>query len=263
MAILSTLERKFGKYFPENPTKILLIGQVLSYVMVYSRPDLASYFHLTGAELLHGQVWRLFTILFAPVSSSLIFVIFAWYFFYLFATALENEWGAFRYIIYISIAYLGTIVAALLFPDIQVSNAFIYVSLFLAFTYLYPEFQLLLFFIIPVRVKWLGYLLWLGLIASFIFGTLETKVLTLLSISNFFLFFHDDLRYTARTVYRGSASKSKIKLHKAIPFHVCGVCGKNEIDNPDMDIRYCNECTPTTCYCREHIGNHQHKRVVN
>jgi hypothetical protein len=261
MAILNTLERKYGRYVPENLTKILLIGQVVSYVLVYARPELVSYFHLTGRQFFQGQIWRLATILFAPVSESMFFVIFVWYFFYLFGTALENQWGSFRYLIYISIAYLAMIVFSLFFPDIQVTNTYIYTTLFLAFAQLNPNFQLLLFFIIPVKVKWLGYFAWFGLIASFLFGSLPVKVLTLLSVSNFFLFFHDDLRFGS--LFQGVSSRSKGRLQKQKPMHVCAVCGHNEIDNPDMEIRYCNQCIPTTCYCGEHVTQHQHKRVVN
>lgn len=263
MTILDKLERRYSRYVPENITKILLIGQVLSYLLVYTYPQYGQYFYLSGRLLFQGQIWRLLTIIFAPVSQSLLFVIFAWYFFYMLGTALENQWGSFRYFVYILIGYLVTVFFALIFPDIPVTNVYIFSSLFLAFAHLYPDFQLLLFFIIPVKVKWLGYLTWLGLFLSFLSGPLPVKILIMFSVLNYFIFFYRDTFYTVRAFYRGITAQPKLPLQKKKPMHICAVCGRNEINNPDMEIRYCKQCFPETCYCGEHIKDHQHKRAVN
>ena len=257
MGLLDKLERKFGRYVPENLTKYLLAGQVVAFIMVYSRSDFAYYFSMSGRELLAGQVWRLLFVLFTPFSQSLIFVVFVWYFFYLFSTVLENQWGSFRYLVYLLISYLALIIFAFIFPDVPVTNSYIYISLFLAYAHLYPDIQLLLFFIIPVKVKWLGYLAWFGIIVSLIFGAPDVKLLTIFSISNYLIFFYNDLRFVFKPVLRGGS------IAKAKALHICAVCGENEVDNPRMDIRYCSKCVPTTCYCGKHANNHQHKRMVN
>lgn len=263
MTALSTLERKLSKYIPENITKYLLIGQVLSYLLVYARPEYQHYFFLTGRLLFKGEFWRLVTILIAPTSENIIFVVFAWYFFYLLGTALELQWGSYRYVIYIAISYIAVVLFSLVFQDVSISSGFIYVSLFLAYAHLNPNFRLLLFFIIPVKIKWLAYLAWAGLIATILFGSLPTKILTILSVSNFLIFFYADIAYAIKTGFKGASSGPKRALHKAKPHHICAVCGKNERDNPDMEIRYCSTCFPETCYCGEHANNHQHKRAVN
>lgn len=263
MAMLDKLDRRFGRYVPGNITKIILAGQVVGFILMYSRSELASYFYLTGKLLLQGEILRIILFLFAPMSDNIIFVFFALYFFYFFGTQLENSWGSLRYLIYILIGYCATILFALVFPDIQVTNAYIYTSLFLAFAHLYPDFRLLLFFIIPVKVKWLGYLAWLGLVFSFIQGPPAVSVLILFSVSNFFIFFYGDLLLAFRLLFRGGYAGSTGSLQKRKPIHICAVCGQNEVDNPHMEIRYCSQCVPTTCYCGEHVANHQHKRVVN
>lgn len=263
MNFIDKLEKRFGRYIPENITLILLVGQVLSYVLVYSSPRLFPFFLLSGESLLKGEIWRLATYLFGPVSESLLFVIFAWYFFYMLGTALESRWGSFRYLLFLAIAYIGNIIISLLFPFQVIRNSYLYTSLFLAFAHLYPNFQLLLFFIIPVKVKWLGYIAWFGLIASFIFGDISEKAVIFSSVLNFLLFFSSDLIYASRVITKGLFGKTGGKIHKGKPLHVCAACGKNELDNPDMDIRYCNSCFPDTCYCGEHIKSHQHKRAVN
>lgn len=263
MKILYTLERKIGKYIPENITKYLLVGQIISYVLVYARPEYEKHFLLTGKQLFQGELWRFFTIFFAPASESVLFVIFVWYFFYLFGTALELQWGSFRYLTYIAIAYIFVILFSLVFPDISVSSVAIYTSLFLAFAYLNPNYTLLLFFIIPVKMKWLEYLAWFGILLTVLSGSLPTKILTLLAVSNFFIFFHRELRLTLGSIFNKASSQPKKTLQTKLPLHVCAVCGRNNRDNPDMEIRYCSTCYPATCYCGEHSQNHQHKKAVN
>src|SRR5258706_996617 len=97
MSLLETLDRKYGRYVPNNITKILLIGQALSFVLTYIHPEYFSYLYLSGRQLFRGEIWRLVSFLFAPISQGLLFFLLALYFFYLFGTALENRWGSFRY----------------------------------------------------------------------------------------------------------------------------------------------------------------------
>jgi len=261
--ILDKLERKYGRYVPENITNILLAGQVIGFVLTYTSPEFASYFYLTGAQLLQGEAWRVLFLLFTPVSTSPLFAIFALYFLYIFGRQLESQWGSFRYLVYILISYLAITLFALLFPQILASNMFLYTSLFLAYAYLFPETPVLLFFILPIKVKWLGYFTWFSLIMSFLSGPLEIKTLILFSNINFFIFFGSDLKYSLRSILGGSIKGALGPIKKKNPQHVCAICGDNEIDNPDMEIRYCSQCVPTTCYCGKHVFNHQHKRVVN
>lgn len=263
MGFIDKLERKFGRYIPEGITKVLLAGQVVSFILIYARPDFAPYFYLTARQVLSGEIWRLAVVLFTPLSGSLLFVALAWYFFYFFSTMLENHWGSFRYLLYVLISYIATIIFALLFPDAIITNLYIYTGLFLAYTHVFPDMQVLLFFILPIKVKWLGYFAWASLLASFLLGPLELKTQIALSVSNFLLFFYADILPGIRSVFGGTTSRKKTSLIKEKPLHVCSVCGQNEIDNPYMEIRYCNKCNPMTCYCGDHIAKHQHKRLVN
>ena len=263
MSIIDRLEKKFARYIPENITMILLVGQVLSYVLVYTNPRFYQYFILIGERLYSGEIWRLVSFPFGPVSESLIFVFFAWYFFYMLGSLLESKWGSFRYLVFLFIAYVGNILFALIFPYTPVRNTYMFTSLFLAFTHLYPNFQLLLFFIIPMKVKWLGYLAWVGLLFTVLFANAPEKILVVVSVANFFMFFLSDIIYAGKVIFRGLTGASIKGVTKGKALHICAVCGKNEVDNPDMEIRYCKACFPETCYCGEHIKSHQHKRAVN
>lgn len=259
MAFIDILEKRFGKYAPANITYYLISGQVLAFIIVYFYPQYTYLFVLKGNLLLKGEWWRIIAFLFSPLSDSLLFVAFVWYIFYVYGISLEQQWGSFRYMVYLSISYIGTLIIALLFPDMSLSNGYLYTSLFLAFAYMYPNFRLYIFFVIPVKVKWLALIAWIALAVEFFVGSLATKVIILVSISNFLLFFGNHLVYSLPLRLKGiSRNMSKsVASHK--PHHTCALCGKDEIKDPAMEIRYCETCTPTTCYCGDHIRKHTHK----
>ncbi len=84
------------------------------------------------------------------------FAFFFWYLFYLMGTALERSWGTFRYNVFLLIGYVDTVGVAFIVPDVPANNAFLQGSVFLAFAYLFPDFVMYIFFILPVKIKWLG-----------------------------------------------------------------------------------------------------------
>src|SRR4029077_2272748 len=116
-----------------------------------------------------GEWWRLVSFLFTPPSGNPLLAIFALYFLWFMGGALEAQWGAFRYNVYVLIGYAMTVAAAFAFPYGAATNGYITGSIFLAFAYLFPDFQILLFFILPVKVKWLALITWLFFAYQFIF----------------------------------------------------------------------------------------------
>lgn len=252
---IDTLEQKYRRYAIENLATYLVVGQIIATVLAIIYRPIAGYFFLEGSNVYRGEIWRLVTFLFSPVLDNLLFAVFAWYMLYLCGTMLERRWGSFRYTIYILLSWIGSIVTALIFPLQGISNGYIYASQFIAFAYLYPEVVFTLFFILPVKAKWLGILAWIGIAATVLLGTAPSKVLAILSIGNFFLFFGTDLIYYLRT-HRWS-----IHLSTSAPSAVntCVVCGKKEINNPTVDFRYCSQCNPPACYCPDHLQTHAHR----
>ena len=112
---------------------------------------------LVPTKVLHGEVWRLVTFLCEPPTNNLVFAFFFWYLFFLMGTALESTWGVFRYNVYLLVGWAATVAVSFIQPEAPASAGFLQGSVFLAFAYLYPNFQLLLFFILPVKVKWLAH----------------------------------------------------------------------------------------------------------
>ncbi|MCP4142510.1 MAG: hypothetical protein GY755_19905 [Chloroflexi bacterium] len=256
MPLLDKLEKKLYKYSIPDITIALIIGQVIFFFLQYFEFVSLEDMTLIGREVFSGQYWRLFSFLFIPVTDSLLWAFFAWYLYYLYGTALEGEWGAFRYNVYILLSYIFTLVVAFIFPDTPLTNTYLYLSIFLAFAYLYPDFKLHLFFFIPVAVKWLALIQWIGYAFILLFGTWAMRILVLASIGNFLIFFGKDLVLRVKHGQRKKRDIAKKEKRAEKPFHVCFVCGLTDKEDPKMDFRYCSHCD-YKCYCMDHLATHE------
>ncbi len=189
---LYRMEYKYGRHAIVNLMQTVVIGMALVFVADLLNPtvNLASYLTLDRNAILHGQVWRLVTFLFLPPDSSLLFIFLSLYFYYWIGGSLESTWGSFKFNIYYLCGVLGAIAACLITG--YADNYFLNMSLFFAFAALYPDTQLLLFFVIPVKIKWLAWLDAALFAFSFITGGWPTKVALLMSLVNFLLFFGPD-----------------------------------------------------------------------
>jgi len=261
MRILDALEKKFGRFAVPNLTIYLIAGQSFFYLMYQTGKLEHSATYLSADLLMQGEWWRLFTLPFDPPRQSLIFTLFAWYFFYMLGSALEEHWGAFRYNVYLLLGCLLTIAASFLVPGYPVSNGFLAGSVFLAFAALFPDYQILLFFILPVRIKWLALLTWLSYAYQVIFGDWVTRLMVLAATANFLIFFARDIATNARYGRRQFVKKAAglVKRDDG-PLHRCSSCGITDQSHPQMDFRYCPQCKGQHGYCRDHIFSHQHKK---
>jgi membrane associated rhomboid family serine protease len=260
MKVIDYLDKKIGRFAIPNLTIYLIAGQSFFYLMYLTGKLERSDTYLCARVLWEGEWWRLFTLPFDPPQQTLIFTLFAWYFFYLMGSALEQHWGAFRYNAYLLVGCTLTVAASFLVPEYPVSNAYLGGSIFLAFATLFPDFQILLFFVLPVRVKWLALLTGLGYAYQFALGGGATRLMVLAAIANYFLFFARDiflnLRYGQRQLVKKSALMSQ-RLDDS-PGHRCTTCGITNKSHPEMDFRYCPQCAGQFGYCKEHIFSHQH-----
>jgi len=259
MQLLDILDRKFRRYAIPNMTIYLIAGQVLFFMFVLAGRFILERVVLIPELVLAGEWWRLITFLFIPPLTNPIFAFFAWYLFYLMGGALEGHWGAFRYNLFLLIGYLVTVAVSFLFPIYPATNLFIGGSVFLAFAFLYPEFQLYILFIIPVKIKWLALLTWIGYAYEIIAGTWQTRLLVLASISNFLLFFGGDLYRRMRTGKKRMATQVREYSGRKEAFHACAVCGITDLSHPAMEFRYCRDCGGQG-YCTDHILNHEHAK---
>ncbi len=256
MGFLNRLERAIGRFAIPNISLYLVMGQVFVFLMALLGRDLSGTMVLQGARVLNGEVWRMFTFVFVPdiltnKALSLVLVVFGWYLFYLMGGALEHHWGVFRYNFFLFIGWLLTVLVTFIFPLALGETIFVAGCVFLAFAYLNPNFELLLFFVLPVKIKWLALLMWLRFGYVFIVGDMADRLMILAALGNFLLFFTGEIIQRMKTGRRRMEYQAKQAAARDNdePRHRCVVCGKTDRTHPMEEFRYSDD---DRCYCSEH-----------
>ena len=275
---LNKMERKIGKYAIKNLSLYLIIGYVIGYILRFTGS--IEFLNLNPYKILIGQVWRVFTWILMPPSSFSIFTIIMLFFYYSLGTSLERTWGTFRYNVYIFSGMLFTLLGAFALYFIYVylghnpapivggfvseafSTYYVNLSIFLAFAACYPDMRVMLYFIIPIKIKWMAYLDIAILAISFFSGNMAIKVAIISSLLNFLLFFlttRNFKRVSPKEIHRKveyrRQTNDAVKIHK----HKCAVCGRTEDDGDDLEFRFCSKCNGNYEYCQNHLFTHTHK----
>lgn len=194
------LERKLRRYAISDLIKYVVFGQGILYALMMIMPTLGyrlySLMTLTRHGLFSGQIWRLVTFIFVPPSSSPIFILFSLYFYYMIGMSLERRWGKVKFNLYYLIGMLAAVIACLLTG--YASNFYLNLSLFFAFAAMFPDEEVLLFMILPIKMKYLALLDAALYTYEFIVGSASTRITILLCLANVFLFLGGDLINTIR-----------------------------------------------------------------
>lgn len=272
MNFLNKLERKFGRYAIKNLSMYLIILYVAGAVVSIcgNKMDFYSNFlALNPYMILQGQVWRLFTFLIATPTDNVIFLVFVLLCYYHICRELEYLWGDFRFNLYIFTGIIGIILAsfALYFftksPYLCVDTYYLNMSLFLAYAACFPEARFYIYGIIPVKAKWLGIIDGLYLVVCFLLGGMATKTMIAVSLMNFLLFFFGTRnyhKYSPKQVKRRNHYIKEVRTSTSAARHRCHVCGRTELDDPNLDFRYCSKCEGNYEYCSDHLYTHTHVR---
>lgn len=251
MGFTNRLERIFGRFAIPNISLYLIGGQVLfwsvSFLGFFDLERIA----LLPLAVLEGEAWRAFTFLLLPPNAHPVFIAFAWYMFYMMGSALESHWGVFRFNLFLFVGWAMTIGVAFLFPANYATNLFLAGSVFLAFAFLNPDFELLIFFILPVKIKWLALIQWVFYGYALLAGTWPVRLSVLASISNFLIFFSADIVQRIKGGQRRMSYQAKQAAARDSdePRHKCVVCGKTDRTHPTEEFRYGDD---DRCYCTEH-----------
>ena len=154
---INKLDRKFGRHYIHNLMGIIIAGSAALFIIDYVlKTNIRSMLYLEPALVLQGQIWRLVTFVFVMNPGSIVFAVFAFYFYYIAGNALEYEWGGFKFNLYYLVGMISAIVISFITMN-SVTADIINLSLFLAYAKLYPNAEFLLFFILPIKAKYLGY----------------------------------------------------------------------------------------------------------
>lgn len=301
---MSKWEKKFGKYAVKNISLVLILCYVAGYAISFINGEFLGYLTLDPYAILHGQIWRLFTWIVIPPSSlnpsSLgIFTTFIMLFFYYnIGTSLENTWGTWRYNVYLVQGMFFTVIGSFVWLAVLYltgggssadadavavlsrlgssffSTYYINMSILLAFAATFPNVQILLMFVIPVKVKWLGILYGVMLAYDFIVSGgvysldgypfdvgLINRIAIASSLLNFVIFFvtsRSRIHMTPRQIKRRVEFKQDIRRNSKITKHKCAVCGQTEDDDPMLEFRFCSKCNGNYEYCQQHLFTHTH-----
>lgn len=251
------LEKKFGGWAIPNLTVYLLVIQAIGVALLmggYSNPlDLI----LHGNSVVdRGEWWRLLSFMMIPKTMSPIWLFFAFYIFYLMGTALEREWGTFRFNLFILCGYLFTVAAAFVNPGAIITNTYFLGCVFLAFATLFPNFEFQLFFILPVKVKWLGWLTAGFYLMTLFSADAGSRLCVLAAFANYLLFFGRSFLRNFKSGQRRKAFVAERSVAAAEPIHACAECGATDKIDETMHFRYCSTCGK--CFCEAHIASHTH-----
>lgn len=266
-----------------NLMRIIVIGNVAVYVLMLltqaNDANALSFLTFNLNALLHGEVWRLVTFVFVPAYSSPFALLISLYFYYWIGSTLERQWGTAKFnLYYISgalLTVLGVVLASLITGNPYLTAAgtgYVNLSMFFAFAFLFPDTTVLLFFILPVKMKWLAYLDG----ALFAFDIIKAigahnwagVVLPIVALLNFAVFIWPEVHYlkerakyqnSRKTVQFRQAQQQQAKQAQQQGYrHKCAVCGRTDTDYPDLQFRYCSKCVGYHCFCQDHIFNHVH-----
>ena len=291
--MLDKLEKKLGKYAINNLIIYILCGYGIGYLLLfgetYTRVPYLSFFTLEPYYILHGQIWRLITWVLVPPSGLSLWTIIMFMLYYQLGSVLERTWGAFKFNVYIFGGILLTVigafiayfvysqslgVAGILIDDYTkaYSTQYINMSIFLAFSACFPDMQVLLYFIIPIKMKWMSifYLVIVGynVFQAFKVGNFIVVTLIIASLLNFFIFWlmtRKYNRYNPKEIHRRAEFKRQATPPRStyrdgtpIAKHKCAVCGRTEITNPELEFRFCSKCNGNYEYCSDHLFTHKH-----
>ena len=193
MRWIDKLERRYGNCGIPCLLNAVLIGQIAVWFLVmFVDQRLYTLLPLLRAPLLQGQVWRLVTFVFVPtLNTSPLWFLLELYFYWWVGNALTRAWGDFRFTVYWLAGMLGAVCSCLLTGAAGTSGLFL--SLFFAYAWMWPDQQVLLFFIIPLKVKWLGWAAAAVWALQFVFSTLSGRISLLFGLAGFLLFFGPEM----------------------------------------------------------------------
>lgn len=274
MKFLNTLERKLGRYAIPNLPAVMIGLYAAGYLIYMMMPEMLDYLVLRPDMILRGEVWRLITWILVPPYRPDLFTIIMLYFYFSIGKTLERVWGSFRFNLYIISGLIFTIIGSfLLFLFANrigyFSTYYINMSIFLALAMTYPDIEVMLYFLIPVKMKWMAVLYLALFVFSMVEGGWGDRVALICSLLNFFIFYlmsrkNTIRRYTPHEIHRRTEFKRAVE--KAAPSekktrHKCAVCGRTEEDGDHLEFRFCSKCDGNHEYCQDHLFTHTHIKL--
>lgn len=283
MNFINKLNRKFGKYAVHNLMFYIICLYITGFIIDLINPYFYNrYLMLDIDKVLHGEIWRIVTFIIQPTNTrGMFFLAIELYLYYVIGNALENAWGAFRFNMYYLSGILFNVLAVIIIyvftgHSFNLGLTYINRSMFFAYAALYPNVQLLFLFLIPVKIKYLAmiygaYILY-DVYLYFSRGYYYVGIAIAVALGNFLIYFlstRDYRRISPADVKRRTSFKRQVRAargnnivefkgKKAITRHKCAICGRTELDDENLEFRFCSKCDGNYEYCMDHLYTHEH-----
>lgn len=276
MKFYSNLEKKIRKWMIPHLITYVIAAYAIGLVLYYVAPVLLAYLTLEPYYILHGQIWRLISWIFIPTDVSILSIIMLLFYYYV-GTQLEQYWGTFRFNLYMFEGLIFTDVASFILYFVYYafnktpsgfgwafSTSYINLSLFLAFAACFPEEKVYVYFILPVKMKWLAliYLVITGY--ELVVYNWIGRVAIIAALLNFFIFYlstKNMYTYAPKQIHRRAKYQRQVQSTPEFTNaarHKCVICGRTEKDDPTLTFRFCSKCDGNYEYCQDHLFTHEH-----
>jgi len=275
MKFFRKLERRFGRFAVPKLMGYIIGAYIIGYILWIVAPEALNYMTLDPYFIIRGQFWRLISWIFIPSSPLGLFTALMLFFYYNLGTQLEYYWGTFKFNLYMFGGWLFTVLAAFALYGVMVvltgvteigmgglfSTDYINMSLFLAFATCFPEMEVRLYFVLPIKMKWMGVVYAVLTAYSLISANWVERTAIIASLLNFLIFFittRNWKTYSPKEVKRRADYKKQATVKPEVNRHKCAVCGRTEKDDPTLEFRYCSKCDGNFEYCQDHLFTHEH-----
>jgi membrane associated rhomboid family serine protease len=253
--MLDRWEYRFGRYAVPGLIRYVVLFNALVYVLQLVSPGYTSMLALLPESVWQGEVWRLFTWVFLPRTISPLWIIFALLFLWFLGDMLESAWGSFRVNVFYLSGWLCTTLAVLIFPGAGLgpgANVFLNLTILFAVATLQPNYQIMLFFVLPVKLKWLAAFSAIYPLLLFVAVGLGGKLAILISLANYLLFFGPAFLKQRAESTRNAARLARFQAAQAADetMHRCVQCGRTEVSDPDLEFRVSGDGRE---YCLDHL----------
>ena len=263
MSWLTRLEKKFGHLAIHGLLRYVAALASLCFILAKVQPEYLDFLWLDWNRVMQGEVWRLFTYVFIPSMGGIfpdwLGMVFYVMFLFWMGDGLDRAWGAFRFNVFFLIGMLGTTVAAFISKGAP-TGGYLHMTVFLAFARFYPDEWIRLFYLLPVKVKWLAWLDGAFLCFAFLQGGNSNRVAIIAGLANYFLFFGrdiiNDIKMHREIVERRAKFQRDVREGREETLHRCKVCGLTEVQSPHAEFRISADGEE---YCTEHLP----KRAVS
>ena len=295
MKWFNKLERKLGRFAIPNLMLYIIILYGFGFAINIFVPGFYTQYLSLNAEAIikYGQIWRLVTFIIQPPSTSgfsllysILLLVLALYLYYSIGRSLEYAWGSFRFNLYFFTGVLMHIIAAMLTYfitglSLPMGTYYLNLSLFFAYATIYPNQRFYVLGILPIKVKWLawidaayfGYAILQAFLPAYggdpLTGILYKAIAleAFVSILNFLIFFllmGKTRSFGAKEIHRKHVYRKGVREGRKAQGgpngarHRCHVCGRTELDDPNLEFRYCSKCNGNYEYCQDHLFTHEH-----